>query len=396
MRFEEFEYFKKYSIKELKDRICTGFSVGKYVYYNDQWQKIIYKDNSKKTIVVEGIYNNRISSYDINTRSRKNNILNNTSFDTFLSEFNECKKQNIYTNINVNTYKKLITDSFKSVFPDNEIDIEGYHLQLTTYIPTITITNTTGQSHTITDVYIQFNFNLYYKKLETVYLARTSVTSDEVQSGYLFSHLDGKNPGRWYSNFCYGSDNPISTLTKSLKNNKSISFTEYFLLFREYLNWESLEGKPYKYIGNIGNKSISEVYLSEHIWIEFLPDFINSIKDTIPTLSYHILNVSNNTFKVKLTDDSIAIIDNTLTALNTSFNYERHNNISGNLPIIDYEFNSEVIYKGEEKGVTVTNQSKPSELKIHYYILNNIKDQIENLIETQICNTKINNYVNNR
>ena len=396
MHFEEFEYFKKYSIKELKDRICTGFSVGKYVYYNDQWQKIIYKDAINKSIIIQGIFNDRIYAPSINSRRTKNDLILNKSFDTFLLEFNECKKQNIYTNINVNTYKKLITDSFKSVFPDNEINIEGNYLQLTTYIPTITITNTTGQSHIITDVYVQFNFNLYYKKLEAVYLARTSVTSDEVQSGYLFSHLDGRQPGRWYSNFCYGSDNPISTLTKALKDNKSISFTEYFLLFREYLNWESLEGKPYKYIGNIGNKSISETYLSESRWIEFLPDFINSIKDIIPTLNYNILNVSNNTFKVKLTDDSVAIIDNTLTALNTPFNYERYNNISDNLPEISYAFGSEVTYKGEVKEVTIINQQKPSELRIHYYILNRIKNQIENLIETQICNTKINNYVNNR
>ena len=396
MRIEEFEYFKKYSIKELKDKICTGFSVGKYIHWDGQWQKIIYKNNIKKIIVIEGIFNNRINSYSIISKARKNDMLTDVSFNTFLSEFNECKKQNIYTNINVNIYKKLITDSFKSVFPDNEVDIEGYHLELTTYIPSITITNTTGQSHIITDVYVQFCFNLYYKKLESVYLARTSVTSDEVQSGYLFSHIDGGQPGRWCSNFCYGSDNPISILNKALKDNKSISFTEYFLLFREYLNWESLEGKPFNYIGNIGNKSISEVYLSDHIWIEFLPNFINSIKDIIPTLNYHILNVSNNTFKVKLTDDSIDIIDNALTALNTPFNYERYNNISGNLSEINYEFESEVTYKGEKKEVTIVNQPKPSELRIHYCILNRIKNQIENLIETQICNTKINNYVNNR
>ena len=397
MTDNEYNYFSKFTVKELSSKIYKGLKVGNYFYWCDRWMRILYINKEKGRMTALYI-NDEISleRFDISSKLRKDDILKSYSLKFFWEDFNSKKKQLIYTRIPSERYKKYVVDAFLSIYPNGDvIEDEGY-LQLITYFPEIRITNSTEQEHLMTDVFIRYSFDTYLKCLSNVEFARTSATDAELSSDYLFSHLSGGRLGKWYSDFCYGDDTPLANLTKQMKSGVSISFVEYFLLFREYLNWESLEGRPYRYIGNIKKSNIKEYFMYEYIYEGRLPEFYRSILDVIPNLNYAVENVTRNKLKLKLTQQSVDLLDEKLSSVDSSFNFIRSNGVSGTSRANDFLVSSNVVYKGETIVPKVISTEETSTPKIHLTILNRIVNKLEELASNNLSTLKFENYVNNR
>lgn len=397
MTDKEFEHFSKFTTKELNSKVYKGLKVGNYFYWEKRWRQIINIDKTIGIIHCICIDNpSRIDMFYIDTKGEKESILKNFSLKFFWEDFNSKKKQIVYSRIPSERYKKYVVDAFLSIYPNGDvIEDEGY-LQLITYFPEIRITNSTEQEHLMTDVFIRYSFDTYLKCLSNVAFARTSATDAELSSDYLFSHLSGGRLGKWYSDFCYGNDTPLANLTKQMKSGASISFVEYFLLFREYLNWESLEGRPYRYIGNIKKSNIKEYFMYEYIYEGRLPEFYRSILDVIPNLNYAVENVTRNKLKLKLTQQSVDLLDEKLSSVDSSFNFIRSNGVSGTPRANDFLVSSNVVYKGETIVPKVISTEETSTPKIHLTILNRIVNKLEELASNNLSTLKFENYVNNR
>lgn len=397
MTDNEYNYFSKFTVKELNSKIYKGLKVGNYFNWCSRWMRILYINKEKGRMTALYI-DDEISSekFDISSKLRKDDILKLYSLKFFWEDFNSKKKQIVYSRIHSERYKKYVVDAFLSIYPDGDVVEDGDYLQLTTYFPEIRITNSTEQAHLMTDVFIRYSFDTCIKCLINVEFARTSATDAELSSDYLFSHLPGGRLGKWYSDFCYGNDTPLANLTKQMKRGISISFVEYFLLFREYLNWESLEGRPYRYIGNIKNSSIEEYYMRDWRYNDRLPELYNSVINDIPNLRYTIEDIKNNTPIVKLTQQSIDLIDEKLTSIDPDLNYVRSNGVSGYSRTANFRISNEVWFKGKNitPNVIITEQQEYP--KIHITILNEIVQNIEKIVANNLTNYKIENYVKNR
>lgn len=394
---KEFEHFSKFTTKELNSKVYKGLKIGNYFYWSGRWMRILYI-NKEKGIMIALFINDEISleKFDISSKLRKDDILKSYSLKFFWEDFNSKKKQIVYSRIPSERYKKYVVDAFLSIYPDGDVVEDGDYLQLTTYFPEIRITNSTEQVHLMTDVFIRYSFDTCLKCLSNVEFARTSATDAELSSDYLFSHLSGGRLGKWHSDFCYGNDTPLANLTKQMKSGASISFVEYFLLFREYLNWESLEGRPYRYIGNIKKSGIKEYFMYEYIYEGRLPEFYRSILDVIPNLNYAVENVTRNKLKLKLTQQSVDLLDEKLSSVDSSLNFIRSNGVSGTPRANDFLVSNDVVYKGETIVPKVISTEEISTPKIHLTILNRIVNELERLASNNLSTLKFENYVNNR
>ena len=397
MTDKEFEHFSKFTTKELNSKVYKGLKIGNYFYWVKKWRQIINIDKTIGIIHCICIDNpSRIDMFYIGTKGEKESILKNFSLKFFWEDFNSKKKQIVYSRIPSERYKKYVVDAFLSIYPDGDVVEDGDYLQLTTYFPEIRITNSTEQAHLMTDVFIRYSFDTCIKCLINVAFARTSATDAELSSYYLFSHLSGGILGKWHSDFCYGNDTPLANLTKQMESGASSSFVEYFLLFREYLNWESLEGRPYRYIGNIKKSNIKEHFMYEYIYEGRLPEFYRSILDTIPNLNYAVENVTRNKLKLKLTKQSVNLLDEKLSSVDSSLNFIRSNGVSGTSRANDFLISNNVVYKGETIVPKVISTEETSTPKIHLTILNRIVNELEELASNNLSTLKFENYVNNR
>ena len=161
-------------------------------------------------------------------------------------------------NANLNVIANYLKANMPKTYGDNfEITFDNDDMEVIIHYPEIEIENSFGIKHKMTNVYNIFKFeycgNLYLKNIQ---LFRSTYTQAEVNNDYMFSHTN-QNVGRIASSFCYNNA-PISTIINRFT--KSISFNEIeslFMAFRKYLEWESLEGVPYRYIQKIKNYSVS-------------------------------------------------------------------------------------------------------------------------------------------
>jgi hypothetical protein len=151
-------------------------------------------------------------------------------------------------------------DTIKSLYGDNW-DI-SYHTKFNKYCLIIkfdkfSITNSKDQFHEIVDLYFLVPFTNDLLLHSSLYGGRGSMTTIEKAANYAHSHLNGG----WSSiaAFCLGSG-PISTyiaafnVTPDENNLFSVLYN-----IKIYVEWESIEGTPYKYIENIGKQSSGRI-----------------------------------------------------------------------------------------------------------------------------------------
>lgn len=128
------------------------------------------------------------------------------------------------------------------------------------HFPELFIKNICMVNHRITDMYIKLELSLFLSDIHHRYGfvgMRTSYTFAEYSSGYNFSHLSGPPDTFRWSSFCLGETH-FSTLCMSIATEFDKNFFGLFCYqLEQYLSWESLEGGPYKRIGDISERGSS-------------------------------------------------------------------------------------------------------------------------------------------
>jgi len=146
--------------------------------------------------------------------------------------------------------------------------------EILVHFPAFTISNSKGERHDIKDLYIKLTYRHINKTFDGyINGARTSITKSELNGNYAHSHLPSitENNVGTFSDFCLGR----STLSMLLSDLVTLEMVEnklediklrFMLVLMEienYLQWESLEGGPYRQISNINSGELKSLTHSD-------------------------------------------------------------------------------------------------------------------------------------
>lgn len=136
-------------------------------------------------------------------------------------------------------------------------------LKMVIHYPEITITNTRSETHLIRDLYVGSTIE---KVSDTKWMLknhkgrRYTLTYDEIFSGYIHSHLprvSGYSEGfiRW-QDFCQSTwFSDLQTRAVEGEMNPTDWTFLYLSKLSNYVGWESISGRPYHYIKEIGKRN---------------------------------------------------------------------------------------------------------------------------------------------
>lgn len=128
-----------------------------------------------------------------------------------------------------------------------------YARSLYLYYPEINITNSIGLKRTLKDIVVKTSITdtLLNEHLQGI---RFSFTQSELATDYAHSHLPHVEG---FNNFCRGDSSAFKTFTDGLRETVTELKFELFLhQLEKYLSWESVEGRPHRYLVEIGNKQV--------------------------------------------------------------------------------------------------------------------------------------------
>jgi hypothetical protein len=173
-------------------------------------------------------------------------------------------------------------ETFK-IFDKFVIDTD--QIEVIVYFPEINISNSEGITHLIKDIFIYIPIKIsvdggvdYFQFSETNGV-RSTITLSEYKQYYAHSHLPSKYFNTRYDNerakllepdrFCRGSGDLVA-VEMLLNNDFSYELFQLYLHeLQPFLEWESLEGVPYRRIKNVkGNReyfNITSAYDSEGV-----------------------------------------------------------------------------------------------------------------------------------
>lgn len=134
------------------------------------------------------------------------------------------------------------------------------------HYPKVEISNSNGEKHTITDLYVAVPFGID-NATEKPYVrgpmlgTRMSRTTVERSVNFVHSHLPSSNILGYFNAFCLGSG--TTAMQSAINNLTPGDYTEecfdaFLFQLDRYVCWESLEGGPYMFICdiNFGNNHI--------------------------------------------------------------------------------------------------------------------------------------------
>jgi hypothetical protein len=260
-KFKSFDY-----VIATTDEIFKGLSINKYTYC----LRDIIELNSFKEILIEiddlfkviDGYESFIKTF-FNTRTKGNSFKHlettkqivTTYYEKLTTEEKEECLPNLVRIINkldfvIEDCKKNIVDLKEelkkvliSYYGDN-FYIDGSHFVL--HYPHIKIQNSLGKEHDIYDLFFKIDVdnhtpdNLYLN----FYGCRTTLSDGERNNSYLHSHLNPSNSRGSYQNFCTGSGH-MNDYRNIRNKDKLMSLP---IAIDRYLEWESLEGGPYRHM----------------------------------------------------------------------------------------------------------------------------------------------------
>lgn len=323
--------------------------------------------------------------------------------------FAELKIKNIKERVKQWSCEKLEKYLFKTaceIYPEDRVDTEitKYEgcdeVNVTIYYPELKISNSVELEHTLRDIYVRYRFLLYGDWiLHDINLTRTSYEIKEIRKGYIFSHTySSNNPIQWSQEFCYGYT-ALSDFISSCKHRDS-NFIDYFsnllLSFEEYLQWESLEGKPFVSITTFSaTTSVDGLSFSSGIY--FYPRRKELLQLTLNNVNLEYdFNIVDGKYVINLKQETVNNIRELLTTNYPDFCFVLYDNQS-------YTRNSDRVYdkvksihgkdsvvtfKGEVKKMnivdidTIDNICIKDTYSIHVLIL----DYIINTLELKLKN----------
>lgn len=234
----------------------------------------------------------------------------------------------------------------KDVFRDT---IE-YSWNVLIYFPEINITND-NLSHNIKDLYIKIN-------LLTMELSglRTTFTYNELYKRYVHSHLPGLQECITFTNFCTGSG-PINNIHPC----STEEWLFYFNVLENFLSWESIAGRPYKYLHGLFAYT-NKININDHKLESLYKDCIkhglfSKVKYKIS--NYNIEVLSTDEFEKELTRLVVTTSPSLLSFKTVSGDYVLINNY------INYNHRKDdVIKSNNTKKILLFFKNKPITLKI--------------------------------
>lgn len=314
---------------------------------------------------------------------------------TFIA-YKEELDRNKYNNIG-----KLPTDKFVkylSVAISNVKDKEFWSIEtiddgvveLVVYYPEITITNSIEMTHLMRDVYVKYHFyNDGNWGLDHVEIGRTAFTKREIKANYIFSHCTGGWNEGFTFDLCYGANTPISNLKNKLQYTL-YNLSYFFVLFEQYLQWESIEGTPYRYIEHIytTDRTFTPIDITTDVYKDLLAELTLYVLANINNFSYRYV-FCNDVQTVVLDDRYISKIDELLTdKVQESLKYVRSNGISGGyieqeIEDIDENQLSTITWKGETMPLRIIDDEPTITAKkeVHVDIRNAVIDKVTKIFE---------------
>ncbi len=151
-----------------------------------------------------------------------------------------------------NSVAYMATHRLVKIFTDSPLIM--YAPVVIIHFPVLVIADQEGRTHTITDLYVYFPIaTIEDKLLLSVSLRglRTSSTTEEFDSHFIFSHISGNyNDLRPYST-CLGSGEILEIIMRfNVENNMNL-FKMFLFQLELLYSWESEDGGPYKRIKDL-------------------------------------------------------------------------------------------------------------------------------------------------
>jgi len=249
---KHFQQFIRMKDSEVKKLLTIHPKSARYFFISDEIQKIVGK--TKKRWMLD--------SGDTYTPSTLE--LYQLTFDRYVSIRNEYKLS-FFQTIGAEATLKFIERRAKFYYGEENVSLDLLTRNVIIKFPEITITNSIGDSHVMKDIFI--NIYAYSGKFYDISIARTTVNENEYDR-YIFSHTNEYRPGNWCSSLCLGNTDLAEWKQKATSTNNFVYIDRFIASLEGYLSWESLEGKPYKYLAGIktpqiqaygGNISVTEV-----------------------------------------------------------------------------------------------------------------------------------------
>lgn len=215
--------------------------------------------------------------------------------------------------------KEKLLETLNNILPifykDNFEIIENDIIDVILYYPELTIKNSQGYSHKMYDLFFKVSFKNtttqeYYLYLLNV--TRTTLTEVEYANNYVFSHTNKPITTDW-GNLCLGdASTPLGTLYSILKFPENLdedTLEQLFLTIDNYLQWESLEGGPYRGIKNLYNisKRLVDVENIRYTCFDSSTEFKKLLK-----LEYFNINISNSNLLLQLSEEGEKNIINSI------------------------------------------------------------------------------------
>lgn len=264
------------------------------VFKNTELRNVLYKviHRNKDTLIMESVTKGE-------RQIRHENIQHLTRFN-----YNTYKEilNNKYTNPGISsgilsTSKKLAKYLRKTLYRlYGEGRVEVYdsrrQVEVTVYFSNIVVQNSLGMTHKLRDVYITLTFfegSLSGWKLSNYKVARGTYTAQEVASNYVFSHAN-ENPGYIVSSFCFESTAFGKYLIEKNKRINPLDIPFLIEQFRSFLEWESIEGVPYRRISNIAPfKMFSKDY--PHLSSEEINTIYSELINKLDSFKYDLSSI---------------------------------------------------------------------------------------------------------
>lgn len=157
-----------------------------------------------------------------------------------IEDFPEEILRNIESYKNRKETRQKFVDYLESYFGER---FSNNDFNITIYFPKKEVTNSNGTRHTIYDVYLNFHIN-ENMTLGSMAGRRTTLSEEEFNGQYMFSHFRPGTGGDW-SSCCLGSGTTLSHFMNSVMKTEEEYMLSFCLALEYYLTWESLEGGPY-------------------------------------------------------------------------------------------------------------------------------------------------------
>ncbi len=204
--------------------------------------KIISRAHKKIVILADS---GMIELFGLNSIDTKVIALNKENYhDLYKLKLNQLSSKKL---------QKVVESIVKSIniIHDYEIiQISSAEISVNLYLPEIEIKNSLEMSHIMRECYIKFTLVFANNKIEVRNLQfyRANFTPSEVDVDYLFSHTN-TSPGEVVRDFCFGGSELKEYMRGKIFYVNDLKYVIYLIL--HYFSWESLEGVPYRRIGNI-------------------------------------------------------------------------------------------------------------------------------------------------